>query len=73
VLVRPTERAHIMKMFVPPETLTEASVFGAKQVVLVRNENARTRLLQEDAWLASLGATILTVEESKGLEFGACS
>jgi DNA polymerase III delta prime subunit len=73
VLVLQTEREAIIKTFVPPDDSTEVSVFGAKQCVLVRNEAGRARLLAEEEWLSDMGATILTVEESKGLEFGALS
>jgi ATP-dependent exoDNAse (exonuclease V) beta subunit len=44
-------------------------VFGARQAVLVRSAAARQRLALEQPWLTNMGATILTVEESKGLEF----
>ncbi len=67
---RATEPTDIMLKFVPPGAGSDdVSVFGARQAVLVRSVAARQRLAREQPWLSDLGATILTVEESKGLEF----
>jgi len=60
---------HLMSRIVPAHLVGEKSAFGARQAVLVRDAEARNVILREEPWWLDLGATMLTVEESKGLEF----
>jgi len=60
---------NLMTRIVPEHMAGEKSAFGARQAVLVRDSTARDAILREEPWWLDLGATMLTVEESKGLEF----
>lgn len=69
MLVTATSSAEILSILLDEDEEDEAGIeFGAHQAIIVRDETARDRLLDEFPELALVKARVLTVVESKGLE-----